>query len=58
MASVLISNGIFFPIGLAIAVPGLLLARYTRVEEPWGNRLLGLVVEGLRVGEIGDRAGY
>jgi hypothetical protein len=58
MATVLISIGIFFLIGLAIAVPVLLLARYTRADEQWGNRFFGLFVEGLRGDEGRDRAGH
>lgn len=48
MTTVLITILIFVHIALAIAVPVLLLARYTRAGEPWGNRFLGLFVEGLR----------
>ena len=50
----MINLGIFVLIGLAIAVPVLMLARYTRAAEPWGNRELGLFLEGLREGEDRD----
>ena len=46
----------FSLIGGAIALPVLLLARYTRPDEPHGARPLGFFVEGLR-GERKDRDG-
>lgn len=57
METVLINIGIFFLIGLSMAVPFLLYARYTRADEPLGNRFFGLFVAGLRGRKGNDRDG-
>ncbi len=57
METVLINIGIFFLIGLAIALPYLLYARYTRADEPLGNRFLGFFVGGFLGKKGKDRDG-
>ena len=52
----LLNLAMFVMIGGAMAIPALLLARYTRPDEPWGVRSTGLFVEGLR-GERDDHEG-
>jgi hypothetical protein len=55
METVLINIGIFLLIAVAIALPVVLLARYTHRDEPAGNRFLGLFLGGLSDVEKKDR---
>ncbi len=48
METVLINIGIFALIGLSLALPYLLYARYTRRDEPMGNRFFGFFIGGFR----------
>ena len=48
MWDALINLGIFALIGLTLALPVILYARYTRDDEPGGNRFLGMFVDGFR----------
>ena len=47
MVNVLLNLGMLAIIGIAMAIPILLLARYTRSDEPLGNREMGLFARGL-----------
>ncbi len=57
METVLINIGIFALIGLSMALPYLLYARYTRGDEPMGNRFLGFFVGGFHDKNGNDRDG-
>ena len=51
MVNVLLNIGMLAIIGIAMAIPILLLARYTRTDEPLGNRHIGLFARGLKEGK-------
>ena len=55
MVDVFLNLGMLAMIGIAMAIPVLLLARYTQTDEPLGNRHIGLFARGLGKGKVIER---